>query len=189
MTSTAAEVDWLANRPESAEAVMLERARALAAVPAEAPSASDVLSVVTFGLGGEQFAIETHCVRSVVANAEITPVPGTPPFLLGVANLRGEVLAILDLNQVLGAAGQAAADGIPSSSATLLVLGTRRAEFGIVADEVFEICSLPRDTLLAPTHAAGAGREYVRGVTAQALLVLDGDALLADESLFIDESE
>lgn len=201
MTTTATQLDWSAIRarlaatvgshegetnqsPEAAAAVLSARALELGQVPLEPPRASQVLELITFSLGGEWFAIETRYVRTVVRQAEITPVPGTPTFLAGVTNWRGEVLAIMNLGQVWGAA-RPAGNSIP----WVLVLGTERAEFGLVADDVNEVRMLPLAELLAPAGSSGAYREWVRGVTAEAMLVLDGAALLSDAKLVVDETE
>jgi chemotaxis signal transduction protein len=74
--------------------------------------------------------------------------------------------------------------------ARVLVLGGERDEFGILADAVDEVTTLPLGELReAPGSLSGAGREYLRGVTAEALVVLDGAVLLQDAHLFIDQGD
>jgi purine-binding chemotaxis protein CheW len=168
--------------PERARAVLEERARALARVPAQAPAASEVLAVVTFTLAGAGYAVEARHVREVVRPGEHTPVPGAPDFLVGVVNLRGEILAVFDLRKFFGLP-----PGAETDASRILVLGGDRAEFGVLADEVHEVRVLrTADLLEPPASVAGVGREYLRGVTAEALAVLDGDVLLRDGRLFID---
>ncbi len=171
--------------PEAAKTVMDIRARDLARVPSAPPNAADVLEVITFELAGERFGVETSYVRGVVRPADLASVPGSPAFLIGVTNLRGEVLAVMDLHQVLGVSGQARTE-LP----WVVVLGTDRAEFGVAADVMDEVLLLRIDELLQPS-ASGAGvrREYLRGVTREALTILDGATLLNDSRLFIEESE
>ncbi len=53
-------------------------------------------------LGGEQFAVDVGSLREVMVVDRLTAVPGAPSFVRGVANLRGEVLAILDVAPALG---------------------------------------------------------------------------------------
>jgi purine-binding chemotaxis protein CheW len=165
--------------------VLDERARALARVPPAAPHAAEVLEVATFLLASEQYAIETQYVREVVRLTEYTPLPGSPPFLRGVMNLRGEILAIIDLRTFLGVPDKALGD-----LSRVLVLGGERAEFGVLADEAHEVRILRTDEVLEPPGSvAGVGREYLRGVTQEALLVLDGTALLQDSRIFVDQGE
>jgi purine-binding chemotaxis protein CheW len=169
--------------PGWAREVLEERARVLARVPPAPPWAGETIEVVTFALASEQYALPTRFVREVVRLADPTPLPGAPPFLAGVLNLRGDLLALVDLRPFLGTAAHEA-----TGPARVLVLGDGRAEFGILADAAHEVRILRADEVLGPPPAAGsAGREWLRGVTREALVVLDGAALLQDGRLFIDE--
>jgi purine-binding chemotaxis protein CheW len=104
---------------------------------------------------------------------------------VGVTNLRGDILAVFDLRRFFGLP-----PGAVTELARVLVLGDDRAEFGVLADEVHEVRALRTGDLLdAPASVAGVGREYLRGVTEEALVVLDGDVLLRDSRLFIDWRE
>ncbi len=171
--------------PERARAVMGERARLLARVPPRAPEADEVLEVVTFALAGEHYAVETSHVREVVRFGALTPVPGAPDFLAGLVNLRGEILAVFDLRRFFDVA-----DPGRSEQARVIVLGGERAEFGVLADAVHEVTTLRVEEVREPpASVAGAGRDYLRGVTTGALIVLDGAVLLDDRRLFIDQAE
>ena len=55
-----------------------------------------------FSLGAEEYAIPLLVVREVIAMPEYTPVPYTPPYFLGIMNLRGQVISVMDLRQKLG---------------------------------------------------------------------------------------
>jgi purine-binding chemotaxis protein CheW len=171
--------------PERQRALLQERARALARPAAEKPAASDLLHLVTFALGAERYALEACHVREVVRFTEYTPVPGTPPFLVGVCNLRGEILAVIDLRHFFGIAVRGVTD-----LSRILVLGGDRAEFGVLADAAHEVVAVrTADVLEPPATVAGIGREYLRGVTGDALIVLDGGVLLQDRRLFNDQAE
>jgi len=170
--------------PERARAVLEERARILARVPAEAVHA-EVIEVVIFALAGEQYAVETRFVRGVVRLTDYTSLPGAPPFLAGVLNLRGDILAVIDLRVFFGVAVKGLTD-----LARVLVLGLERDEFGVLADATLEVRKLRSDEVLAPPDSvSGIGRQYLRGVTREALILLDGAVLLQDSRLFIDEDE
>ena len=116
---------------------------------------------------------------------EYTPLPGAPAFLVGVLNLRGEILAVMDLRSFFGVATQGLSD-----LARVLIVGMDRPELGVLADAAHEVRTLRIDEILDPPSAApGVVRSYVRGVTKEALIVLDGAALLQDGRLFIDQEE
>lgn len=171
--------------PERAREIMGERARLLARVPPRAPEAAEVLEVVTFALGAERYAVETRFVREVVRLESLTTVPGAPDFLAGLVNLRGEILAVFDLRRFFGVA-----EAGRSERTRVIVLGGDRAEFGVLADAVYEVTPLRVDEVREPpASVGGAGRDYLRGVTAAALVVLDGAVLLADRRLFIEQTE
>lgn len=170
---------------EQAKKLMDDRARTLAKVPDESPDSSEILEVITFPLGAEQYALETRFVREVYRAGDITPLPGSPSFVIGLTNLRGEVLAVLDLRQFFEVEKTD-----ESEHPQIVVLGRDRVEFGILVDDVYEVSTLRLEDILdAPGSVSGAARDYLRGVTKGALSVLDGEALLADERLYVDENE
>lgn len=172
--------------PEQSRALMDERARALARIPSQPPAPSEVIEVATFTLSGERYAVETKYISKVVRLTDFTPVPGTPEFLGGVLNLRGEILALIDLRAFFGIAQPGLTD-----LSRIIVLGLDRDEFGIMADAVQEVTTLRVDEVFeAPgSLPGGGGRAALLGVTADARIVLDGAALLRDEALFIDQSD
>jgi purine-binding chemotaxis protein CheW len=199
---SAAEIDWkkvherlaratrateeaLRLSPERARQVMEERARTLARVPTEAPDAAEVLEVVSFSLANERYAIETGHIREVIRFTDFTPVPGAPDFLVGLVNLRGEILAVFDLRKLFGIVDMGVTD-----LSRVIVLGGERAEFGVLADTVYEVMTLRTSEVFEPPGSvAGVGREYLRGVTKEGLIVLDGSVLLQAVRFFIDQAE
>jgi purine-binding chemotaxis protein CheW len=168
--------------PERAEAVLAERARSLARRPPAEPSAGELLEVLTFVLGRERYALESRHVREVVRLVDFTPVPGTPPFFIGIVNLRGEILPVVDLRRFFDTSARGVTD-----LARIVVLGGARADLGLLADRVEDMRSLRRiDVLEAPPSVSARGREHLLGVTAEALCVLDGEMLLRDDRLVVD---
>ena len=163
---------------ETRRDTLVARARLLARVPPEPPRAGEMLELVVFVLAGERYGIESRLVREVARLTRFTPVPGTPSFVLGVTSLRGEILALFDLRQLLGVVASGVTD-----LARIVVLGENRREFGILADSASEIVCIPRAGL-AQTDAAW-GRAHVRGVSPEGLIVLSGEALLADPQLTV----
>jgi purine-binding chemotaxis protein CheW len=171
--------------PQRVRALMEERTRALARVPDAATAPGDVISVLSFGLGSERYAIEAACVREVARLTDLTPVPGAGDFVMGVTNLRGEVICVVDLRRFFDIPRTGLSD-----LSRLIVLGRERAEFGILADQAHEIGPLrSRDILAPPQSVSGIGREYLLGVTRDALIVLDARVLLRDSRLFVDQGE
>lgn len=171
--------------PERARAVLEERARALARVPPQAPAAADVVEVLVLTLANERYAIETSHLREVLRFQEFTPLPQVPDFCIGITNLRGQILPLFDLRKFFGVAAQEATE-----HSRIVVLGGERGDMGLLADAVLEVARLRTDEVLEPPGSmAGAAREFVRGVTENALIVLDGGVLLKDPRLVIDQGE
>jgi purine-binding chemotaxis protein CheW len=90
-------------------------------------------------LGAEHYALDLDHVLEVVELGEITPVPGSEPTLIGLRNLRGEVLPALDLSGMLGTAGES-----PPSRLVVVADGARRA--GLAVEEVIDLSQLPEAT-------------------------------------------
>lgn len=173
----AATLEALDPGPEASRRRLEERARALARrVPT--PPTGELLDVVRFRLAAEQWAVEARWVRCLLRLRDVTPLLGAPAWLMGVAELRGEVLPVADLRGLLGldAAGTALA----------LVLGARDAEgwLGLLVDDALGLGPVLADALRPPA-ARGVPRGWVRGVTGD-LALLDGAALLNDPLLTVE---
>jgi purine-binding chemotaxis protein CheW len=171
--------------PDRIRCLLDTRARALAR-PVAADERTDHVKVLTFGLGGERYAIGIGYVREVARLDVFTPVPGAPDFVYGVTSLRGQLLPIFDLGALCHL--PAAARQIPARY--LVVLGTNAREFALTTDEVYEVAALrPAELLPLPTSMVPVPRKYVLGLTQEALVVLDGAALLDDPRLYLHEGQ
>jgi purine-binding chemotaxis protein CheW len=162
-------------------AILEERARRLALAPAAAAQQQDALSVLPFRLGREQYGLETRFAREVIRLTEFTTIPAAPDFLIGIANLRGEILPVFDLMRFFGFASSGLMD-----RSRVIVVGIAEAEFGIIADTVQEVAALSAEPFVAdPVFTGARGGECIQGVTPDAMIVLDGAALIRDPRLFI----
>ena len=155
------------------------RARALAR-PAQVADRGTGLEVLRFTLSHSRFALPTRHVLEVLRLTGYTPVPRTPEFVLGVTNLRGEILPIFDLRRALWLS----AVGITDLS-RLLVLGRDLPEFALVVDRVHDVLELDERTLVRPDLPERGATPYVRAVAPDGTAVLDGDAVLDDPRLYV----
>jgi len=151
--------------------ILAERAKALA-TPLMPPPA-DTIELVTFQLANETYGIESRYVVEVFPLAQLAAMPGARPPVFGLTGWRGELLPVLDLRPVLGVASTGLND-----LSRVIVLGEARAAFGVLADAVREIVTLPLSEVREPPEGVAAARDYLRGVTGQALLVLAAEQLL-----------
>lgn len=166
-----------------AAAVLRARARALARPVERAPVAETLLEVLEFRLAQERYAIETQYLREVVPLGELTPLPFTPPFVLGIVNVRGRILPVLDIKKFYDLPEQ----GLTDLHRIIIVHG-HDLELGLLADAVVGVGSIPLESLQPslPT-LTGIRGEFLKGVTADRLVVLDLDRMLTDPRIVVDE--
>jgi purine-binding chemotaxis protein CheW len=109
-------------------------------------------------LGGELFTIDLQNVREVFVVESITPVPGMPAGLVGVTNLRGSVVPLLDLRQMIGLAAE-------NALKYAVVIKHGNWQVGVLVDTVPEIRTLSKDQFLpAPVGAGDGGNPFVSTV-------------------------
>jgi len=178
----ALETGW-ERSPEETQRILGARARALAKPREEAPTASEVLDLLIFSLAGERYGIETAHVLEAVPLRELTPVPCTPPLVLGVLNHRGRILPVLDLRRLFELAGR----GVPEGS-KLVAVEAARMTFGIFVDAVAGTMRVGSHEVAPPPGAlAGERQAPIRGVTREMIAVLDLAALARDPRIAVNE--
>lgn len=166
-----------------AQRILKERAQALARVPQAPPTDEVLLEILEFRLAKECYAVETRHVQEVHPLRELTPLPGTPPFLRGIVNVRSRILPVLDLKRFFGLPEQ----GLTDLHRIILVRG-HDLELGLLADVVAGVHTLPAGSLQPslPT-LTGIHAEYLKGVTDERLVVLDLDRVLTDPKIIVHE--
>lgn len=165
-----------------AEQILRQRAQALARTPT--PPASDtMLELLQFGLASERYAVECRFVQEVHPLRDLTPLPCTPPFIAGIVNVRGRVLPVIDLKKFFGLPER----GLTDLHRTIVVRG-HDLEVGLLADVIIGISSVPAESLQPslPT-LTGIRAEYLKGVTAQSLVVLSVERILLDPKIIVHE--
>lgn len=190
-------IDWVAIRQRMATAI--EQTEALldplqsdahptsqsgattpAAFPAAAGDPESSTGFVSFPLSDRRYAVDIRYIREIVTKANVSPLPGMPAHVVGVHDLRGQLLPIFDLRDLLGPPAQpvAAADWA-------IVCGEAQPEFLVLTDGIPEVLKLAPDAIF-PTEADGNDGLWSRGSTAEGVAVLDGAALLSDRRFFLE---
>ena len=154
--------------------ILRERAVALSRPPAAEPPAGTLLEMLEFRLASERYAVETRHVQEVQPLRDLTPLPGTPPFVPGIVNVRGRILPVFDLKKFFGLPEE----GVTDLHRIIVVRGCD-LELGLLADMVVNVIRLPRAALQAslPT-LSGIGAHYIMAVSEQRVIVLDLDRVL-----------
>jgi len=166
-----------------ARQVLRSRAQVLARPPEQAPAADTLLEVLEFRLALERYAVETRHVHEVVPLKELTSLPCTPPFVLGIVNVRGRITPVIDIKKFFGLPDQ----GLTDLHRIILVRGND-LELGLLADVIAGVRTIPMDSVQSslPT-LTGIRADYLKGVTAERLVVLDLDRILADPKIIVHE--
>lgn len=165
------------------EKILRERARILALETEKSETAGESIEIVEFLLAHERYGIESRYVREVCSLTEITPVPCTPPFVLGIINLRGRIVSVIDIRKFFDLPEQGLTD-----LNRVILLGSGEMEFGILADAVSGVRNLMSSDLQAtlPT-LTGIREEYLKGISKGRQVILDGGRLLSDKGIIIEE--
>jgi len=120
---------------EQVQAVLRRRAEVLAQEPPNEDVEGHQMGVISFRLAGETYAVEMTYVRETLPLGNLTPLPCTPPYVIGIINLRGRIVSITDLRILFGLPVESLPDGV-----TVIVLSDGTMEFGVLAETVVGAC-------------------------------------------------
>ncbi|MBD5558724.1 MAG: chemotaxis protein CheW [Desulfovibrio sp.] len=142
----------------------------------------ELLQLVTFSIGDEEFGVNILKVQEIIRTMEITKVPRAPEFVEGVINLRGKVIPIIDLRRRFGLAPKA-----HDKNTRIIVIEINNIIVGFVVDAVSEVLRIPASTVEPPPPVvAGVESDYISGVGQlqdRLLIMLDLDKLLSSEDV------
>lgn len=172
--------------PEEVTRVLKQRAERLAR-PGEPPSRWDqTLELVLCRLGGALYGIDTAQVVEIVPWGDVTRVPCTPSFVLGVIHYRGRVLAVVDLRALWdGAASLLGSE----TEARVVVVAVAGLTFGLGVDGVTEVVQVDAHALAPVVPAGNAPRPaFVRAMTKEGAAVLDLDVLCQSGRIVVNDS-
>jgi purine-binding chemotaxis protein CheW len=175
-TARAALERRLAPTNEEKKKVLKMRATVLAVEPMENARRQEQLEIVEFLLAYERYALESSFVREVYPLKELTPLPGAPSFVLGIINVRGRIVSVIDLKKFFD---------LPEKGLTdlnrVIIVSDGQMEFGLLADAVPGVRRIPLAEIQPPLPTlTGIRLAYLKGVTSQRLVVLDAAKLLTD---------
>ncbi|MBN2335901.1 chemotaxis protein CheW [Candidatus Bathyarchaeota archaeon] len=122
---------------------------------------TDDLQIVNFTVGEVNYGVPVHQVREILGMQPVTPVPGTAHFVLGVSNLRGQIITVMDLKLLLGLQG--ADDG----GRKIIWVQHHQYMVGIIVDQVTEVSTIPGGEIDAANNDGTGINEYTIGVGKQ----------------------
>lgn len=143
-------------------------------------SNDEVLQWVTFQLEEETYGVNVMQVREVLRYTEIAPVPGSPDYVLGIINLRGNVVTVIDTRSRFGLM-----QGETTDNTRIIVIESERQVIGILVDSVAEVVYL-RSSEIDTTPSVGTeeSSKFIQGVSnrdGKLLILVDLNKLLSQE--------
>lgn len=162
---------------------ILKRRAVKLARPLEKPEVPPGRQYVLFVLSRQMFAFDVGYVEEVFQIKSILPVPGTPPYIVGIASLRGPLISIIDLRHLCNLHEKA----VMGSDKTLIVK-TNSMRVGVMTDEVTGLEFIP-DTDIAPESPifSHMPRRFVEGITRDGTIILSCSNLFTMETLEVSE--
>jgi len=173
-------------RDEKKKQVLEVRARELARNTDKEKALGESIEVVEFVLAYEKYGIESSYVREIYPLKELTSVPCTPPFVLGIINVRGEIVSVIDMKKFFD---------LPEGGLTdmnkAIIVRNDQMEFGILADAILGVRTILREDIQSSVPTlTGIRADYLTGVTKEPLVLLDATKLLSAKNLVVhDEME
>lgn len=139
-----------------------------------------VLQWVTFRLDGETYGINVMQVQEVLRYTEIAAVPGAPSYVLGIINLRGNVVTVIDTRYRFNLQ-----QGEVTDNTRIVIIETDRHVIGIMVDSVAEVVYLRQSEIeSAPNVGNEESAKFIQGVchkNDELLILIDLNKLLSSE--------
>jgi purine-binding chemotaxis protein CheW len=140
----------------------------------------EVLQWVTFKLDSETYGINVMQVQEVLRYSEIAPVPGAPAYVLGIINLRGNVVTVIDTRSRFGLVSAEITD-----NTRVVIIESEKQVIGILVDSVAEVVYLKKSDIdLAPNVGNDESAKFIQGVSnrdGELLILVDLNKLLTDD--------
>ncbi|WP_441003479.1 chemotaxis protein CheW [Pseudocolwellia agarivorans] len=143
-------------------------------------SQNETTQWVKFSLGGENYGIRVLKVQEIQRYSEISPIPGAPSYVLGIINLRGSVISVLNTREKFGLPDYEITD-----DSRIVILEVGKQIIGILVDSVAEVISLQAsDVDIAPNVGNDETAKFIDGVSnkgGELLILLDAEKILNED--------
>lgn len=176
------ESGWVPSEEQKSK-ILKARAKLFAEESKEKRTKEDFQNILLFILAYETYGIELQYIREVYPLKELTPIPSAANYLLGIINVRGRILSVIDLKKFFD---------LPEKGLTdlnkVIILQSDELEFGILADSIIGVREISLSELQPslPT-LTDIREEYLKGVTNDRITILDGMKILSDKKMVIHE--
>ena len=162
--------------------ILKERAKKLAR-PAIKKTEEEEIDIIEFTMSFENYGIESSFVREIYQLKEIVQIPGAPVFIYGITNIRGQIISIINLKKLF----ELPEHGI-SDMNKIIIIRNQKMEFGLLADSVVGMKKIAVKSMQKKLPTLNGIREkYLMGISADKTIVLDGNKLLSDNSMIVND--
>lgn len=147
---------------------------------AEEIDSDDLYQLVTFNIAEEEFGVDILRVQEIIRMVEYTRVPNSPDFVVGVINLRGKVIPVIDFRIRLGLTAEAI-----TKNSRIIVVELKNRVIGFIVDRVNEVIRIHKSvTEAAPAMVRGISSEYITAIgklETGLLIILDLEKILFND--------
>lgn len=141
---------------------------------------TQVLQLVTFTLGGEEYAVDILKVQEINRMKEITKVPNAPYYVEGVINLRGKVIPVVSLRKFFGLPEEE-----DRAKQKIMIMDIQGTTIGLIVDTVSEVLRISSEIVEPPPSMTySVSSEFISGIAKledRLIILLDMDKLIGKE--------
>ncbi len=146
------------------------------------PGTAPTVQQLTFSLAGEEYGVDILSVREIRGWSRVTRIPQTPRYLLGVLNLRGAIVPVMDLRMRFGLEREAYGD-----STVVIIVAVAERLFGIVVDAVSDVADIELAAIKpVPDMGAIVDTRYLKGLATHVermVMLLDVEKLMRPQDV------
>ena len=163
--------------------ILKKRARLAAQVPEPDTPGTETRELLEFKLAAGTYYLEIRFIDDVQTLSDLTPLPGTPAFILGLMAVRGRIRCVVDLKVLLGI------ESAVTDRPKVILLADGGIEFGIAADSVETSRRIPLAAIRPPLAGPSLGSHLVQGLVGSSGILLDAQKLIHDPNLVVNQGE
>lgn len=166
---------------EEVYSILKARAQALAFKKEDETVQNKFVEIVMFKLASETYGIENTFIREVYPLKDFTILTGIPSFVLGIVNVRGQIISVIDLKKFFNLPER----GLGELN-KVIIIRNNKMEFGILADIIHGTRSISLEKIQTPpVETGGIGAGYLKGITNDHIIILDAAKILEDERIIV----
>ncbi|MBC7473298.1 MAG: purine-binding chemotaxis protein CheW [Candidatus Sericytochromatia bacterium] len=167
---------------EDKEKILKQRASEISLVYNQEDK-DDYIDILEFTINNDKYAVESKFIDEVYLIKDITEIPFTPSYIIGVISVRGNIFSVIDIKRLFNQQSQEV-----KSKSKAIILKNNDMEFALLSESVIGITRLKRnDIQTKPFSLTGLQAEYILGMTTEKLVILDADKMLSDKKMIINQ--